>query len=199
MRRAALGALAAVLAIVSFLASAQQDQSAAPAAASAGSRVRFDTSMGSFVVRLYPERAPLTVENFLRYVREGHYDGTIFHRVIDNFVIQGGGYIPDYTSKDVHAPIPNESGNGLVNRRGTLGLARTENPHSGSAQFFINLADNAELNPLPSRWGYAVFGEVIDGMDVVDRIGHVATGKVGPFKGDAPLRQVLIEKATLLE
>ena len=115
-------------------------------------------------------RAPLTAENFLRYVRDGSYDGTVFHRVIANFVVQGGGYDDRLAERQARAPIPNESGNGLSNRRGTLGLAREDCPHSGSSQFYINLMDNAGLDPLPSRWGYAVFGRVVEGMDVVDRI-----------------------------
>jgi cyclophilin family peptidyl-prolyl cis-trans isomerase len=162
-------------------------------------RVRFDTSMGSFTVRLETERAPLTVENFLAYAREGHYDGTIFHRVINNFVAQGGAFTPTFDGKPTRAPVVNESGNGLTNRRGTLGMARLEKAHSATCQFYINLADNPDLNPLPSRWGYTVFGEVIEGMDVVDRIGHVATGAIGPFKQDAPLKSVVIDKVTLLE
>jgi peptidyl-prolyl cis-trans isomerase A (cyclophilin A)/peptidyl-prolyl cis-trans isomerase B (cyclophilin B) len=155
--------------------------------------------MGDFVIELYPDRAPLTVANFLRYVREGHYTNTLFHRVIANFVIQGGGH--DATTlklKPVHAAIPNESGNGLQNKRGTVGLARAAAPHSGNCQFYVNLVDNPELDPLPTRWGYAVFGKVIEGMDVVDRIGVTPTGSTGPFKSDAPLKPVVIEKIELL-
>ena len=132
--------------------------------------------MGSFVIELDTERAPLTVANFLEYVRAGHYNGTIFHRVINNFVAQGGGYDEKYVEKPTRAGIPNESGNGLSNRRGTVGLARTGEPHSGNAQFYINLADNPALDPQASRWGYAVFGRVVEGMNVVDDIGAVATG-----------------------
>jgi cyclophilin family peptidyl-prolyl cis-trans isomerase len=175
-------------------------QPAAPPAPAGPPRVRFDTSLGSFVVKLDKDRAPLTVESFLRYVREGYYDGTVFHRVINNFVAQGGGYDANYQVKvPAHGKVPNESGNGLTNRRGTLGMARSESPHSATTQFFLNLADNPDLNPLPTRWGYAVFGEVIEGMDVVDRMGHVATGKVASFDQDAPLKPIVIERARILE
>jgi cyclophilin family peptidyl-prolyl cis-trans isomerase len=172
----------------------------APPPAPAGPpRVRFDTSLGSFVVKLDKDRAPLTVEAFLRYVREGFYDGTVFHRVINNFVAQGGGYDANYQVKMPHSKLVNESGNGLTNRRGTIGMARSEGPHSATSQFYLNLADNPDLNPLPTRWGYTVFGEVIEGMEVVDRMGHVATGKIASFEQDAPLKPIVIEKARVLE
>jgi peptidyl-prolyl cis-trans isomerase A (cyclophilin A) len=158
-------------------------------------RVRVTTSMGDIVIELYPERAPLTVANFLRYVREGHYTNTIFHRVVGNFVIQGGGHAAgDMQLKPTHDPIPNESGNGLQNKRGAVGEARSETPHSGNAQFYIDISDNPDLDPVPARWGYTVFGRVIEGMDVVDRIGAVATGSVGQFKADAPLKPIVIQK-----
>ncbi len=188
--------VAMILLILNSSLIAQEAQPPAPAAAT---RVRFDTSMGSFIVRLEAERAPLSVENFLTYVRAGHYDGTIFHRVIQNFVAQGGGYTADHQLKQPRGTVVNESGNGLTNRRGTLGMARLEAPHSATGQFFVNLADNPDLNPLASRWGYAVFGEVVEGMDVIDRIAHVPTGEWGPFKQDAPLKPVVIEKATIVE
>jgi len=172
---------------------------APPPAAAQPTRVRFETTMGTFVIRLDAARAPLTVENFVRYLREGQYNGVLFHRVISNFLVQTGGYDTNYQLKPVHEPVVNESGNGLPNRRGSVGLARTESPHSGNCQFFINLADNPDLNPLPTRWGYAVFGEVVEGMDVIDRIGNSPTGTVGPFKENAPLKPIVIEKATLLE
>ncbi len=172
--------------------------SALPMLAGAGTQVRVTTNLGAFTIELEDERAPLTVANFLRYVREGQYAGTIFHRVIPSFVVQGGGLTPDYASRKTRESIPNEAGNGLVNLRGTVGLARTGAPHSGDAQFYVNLADNADLNPLPTRWGYAVFGRIVDGMDVVDRIGVVPTGPMGPLKSDAPQRTVLIEKAEVL-
>jgi cyclophilin family peptidyl-prolyl cis-trans isomerase len=168
----------------------------APAlAATAAPHVRVTTSMGQFVIELAPERAPLTVANFLRYVREGHYTDTLVHRVVGNFVIQGGGHAAgDMRLKPSHEAVVNESGSGLQNKRGTVGLARGDSPHSGNAQFYVNISDNPDLDPVATRWGYAVFGRVIDGMDVVDRIGAVATGTVGPFKADAPLTPVIIQK-----
>jgi cyclophilin family peptidyl-prolyl cis-trans isomerase len=162
-------------------------------------KVRVQTSAGSFVIELDTERAPLTVANFLQYVREGYYQGTIFHRVIANFVAQGGGYDEKFVEKPPHATIPNESGNGLSNRRGTIGLARTGEPHSGNSQFYVNLADNPPLDPQASRWGYAVFGRIIDGMNVVDSIGSVATGNGGPFDADVPIKPIVIEKVEELK
>ena len=155
--------------------------------------------MGGFVVALDTERAPLTVRNFLEYVQSGHYNGTLFHRVVGNFVAQGGGFDLKYTEKPQRAAIANESGNGLSNVRGTLAMARTGDPHSATAQFFVNLADNARLDPQPSRWGYAVFGRVVEGMNVLDDIGAVATGQVGPLDGDAPLKQIVIEKVEVVK
>src|SRR5437879_9605306 len=141
--------------------------------------------MGEFVIELLPDRAPLTVANFLRYVREGYYSGTLIHRVVANFVIQGGGHdAADYKLKPVHDPVVNEAGNGLQNKRATVGLARGESPHSGNAQFYVNLVDNPDLDPLPPRWGYTVFGRVLQGMDVIERIGEVATGSSGPFRSE---------------
>jgi cyclophilin family peptidyl-prolyl cis-trans isomerase len=155
-------------------------------------KVQVETNMGKFVIELDQARAPLTVANFLEYVRAGFYDGTVFHRVISGFVAQGGGFDEKYQEKPVRAGIANESGNGLSNRRGTVGLARTGDPHSGNAQFYLNIADNAALDPQPSRWGYAVFGRITQGMNVVDDIGAVATGEVGQFEKDAPLKPVII-------
>jgi cyclophilin family peptidyl-prolyl cis-trans isomerase len=164
-------------------------------ALSAPPHVRVTTSMGQFVIELAPERAPLTVANFLRYVREGHYTDTLIHRVVGNFVIQGGGHAAaDMQLRPNHESVVNESGNGLQNKRGAVGLARSEGPHSGNSQFYVNISDNPDLDPVATRWGYAVFGRVIEGMDVVDRIGAVATGSVGPFKSDAPLKPVIIQK-----
>lgn len=173
----------------------------APApAADAPPQVRVTTNMGEFVVELTPDRAPLTVANFLRYVREGYYSGTLIHRVVANFVIQGGGHAAsDLKLKPVHEAVNNESGNGLQNKRGMVGLARGESPHSGNAQFYVNLVDNPDLDPLPTRWGYAVFGRVVQGMDVVDRIGVTPTGASGPFKSDTPLKPVIIEKVELMD
>lgn len=156
--------------------------------------VRVTTSLGSFTIELDPARAPLTVASFLRYVDDSFYDGTLFHRVVADFVVQGGGLNQDYSTRKARAPIANESGNGLMNLRGTVGLARTAEPHSGDAQFYVNITDNPDLNPLPSRWGYAVFGRVVEGMDVVDRIALSPTGAAGPLTSAAPLRPVLIEK-----
>src|SRR4029077_7557819 len=151
-------------------------------AAEAPPQVRVTTNMGDFVMELNPERAPLTVANFLRYVKEGYYSGTLFHRVVANFVIQGGGHsASDLKIKAVHDPVNNESGNGLQNKRGMVGLARGESARSGNAQFYVNLVDNPDLDPLPTRWGYAVFGRVVQGMEVVDRIGVTPTGASGPF------------------
>jgi len=161
-------------------------------------RVRVTTSLGAFVVELQRDRAPLTVENFVGYVKSGYYTNTLFHRVIANFVIQGGGVGPDYKAKPTLKPIPNEAGNGLKNLRGTVGLARASGPHSGDVQFYVNIADNADLDPLPTRWGYAVFGRVVEGMEVVDRISVSPTGAQGPFKADAPVKAVVIQKIELL-
>ncbi len=133
-------------------------------------------------------------------MKEGYYSGTLFHRVIANFVIQGGGHdATDYKLKPVHDSIFNESGNGLQNKRGTVGLARSDPAHSGNAQFYVNLVDNPDLDPLPTRWGYAVFGKIVEGMDVIDRIGVTPTGASGPFKSDAPLKPVVIEKIVLVD
>ncbi|HSG65915.1 MAG TPA: peptidylprolyl isomerase, partial [Gammaproteobacteria bacterium] len=145
-----------------------------------------------------PERAPFTAQNFLNYVRQGHYEGTIFHRVIHGFVAQAGGFLPDFTEKPVGQSVVNESGNGLSNLRGTIGLARTSEPHSGTAQFYLNLADNLDLNPRPTRWGYTVFGRVIEGMDVVDEIGQKPTGAGGVFERDVPAETIVIERAEIL-
>ena len=171
----------------------------APAADQA-TQVRVTTNMGEFVIELMPDRAPLTVANYLRYVKEGYYSGTLIHRVVANFVIQGGGHsASDLKLKPVHDPVNNESGNGLQNKRGMVGLARGESAHSGNAQFYVNLVDNPDLDPLPTRWGYAVFGRVVQGMDVVDRIGVTPTGASGPFKSDTPLKPVIIEKVEVVD
>jgi cyclophilin family peptidyl-prolyl cis-trans isomerase len=161
-------------------------------------RVRVETNQGSFVIELDAARAPITVKSFLDYVREGHYSGTIFHRVIANFIAQGGGYDEKRVEKPTREGIPNESGNGLSNRRGTIALARTGDPHSGTAQFYINLADNASLDPQPTRWGYTVFGRVVDGMRVIDDIGAVATGGSDEFE-NAPVKPIVILKMEVLK
>jgi cyclophilin family peptidyl-prolyl cis-trans isomerase len=161
-------------------------------------RVRVTTNFGAFVIEMQRDRAPLTVDNFLAYVRSGYYTNTLFHRTIANFVIQGGGVGPDYKAKPTQKSIPNEAGNGLKNLRGTVGLARASGPHSGDCQFYVNVADNADLDPLPTRWGFAVFGRVIEGMEVVDRISVSPTGAMGPFKQDAPMQPVIIQKIDLI-
>jgi cyclophilin family peptidyl-prolyl cis-trans isomerase len=158
------------------------------AGAASVERVRVTTNFGAFIIEMQRDRAPLTVENFLTYVRSGYYTNTLFHRVISNFVIQGGGVGPDYKAKPTQKSIPNEAGNGLKNLRGTV----------GDVQFYVNVADNADLDPLPTRWGFAVFGRVIEGMEVVDRISVSPTGAMGPFKQDAPLRAVVIQKIDLM-
>ncbi len=179
-----------------FQPSLAADPPAAPAKAAPAAPIQMQvvTSMGNFTIELLPERAPLTVAQFSKYVDQGFYSGTIFHRVIPNFVIQGGGFDTDFKLKGSPTKVVNESGNGLTNQRGTVGLARPAEPHAGDVQFYVNLYDNAALDPNQSRWGYAVFGKVVQGMDVVDRIGNVATGSKGPFKEDAPLQPVVIER-----
>jgi peptidyl-prolyl cis-trans isomerase A (cyclophilin A) len=165
--------------------------SATPAAAAP--HVQVVTSMGNFTIELNPERAPLTVANFLSYVDQGHYTNSIIHRVVPNFVIQGGGFDSDYKALPAPVRVVNESGNGLSNVRGTVGQARSTEPHSGNAQFYVNLSDNSALDPNQTRWGYAVFGRVIAGMDVVDHIANVATGAHPPMiKEEAPLKPIII-------
>ncbi len=159
--------------------------------------VELQTNHGNIRIELDAERAPKTVENFLNYVRAGQFDGTIFHRVIDGFMIQGGGFEPGMKQKPTQAPIANEANNGLKNDRYTIAMARTSDPHSATAQFFINVADNAFLNhtaPTPQGWGYAVFGKVVEGQDVVDKIKGVKTGRKG-FHDDVPVEDVVILKA----
>ncbi len=161
-------------------------------------RVVFDTTFGAFTIELEDERAPKTVQNFLAYVDAGHYAGTVFHRVIDGFMTQGGGFDATYEKKATRPPVQNEADNGLKNTRGTVAMARTSDPHSATAQFFVNVADNAFLDhrsKAGSEWGYTVFGRVVDGMDVVDKIKSVKTGAQGPFAKDAPLEPVVIQGA----
>ena len=170
------------------------------ATASAETRVRMETNAGTILLALDEEKAPKTVENFLRYVEEGFYEGTIFHRVIDNFMIQGGGFTESYQRKQTRAPIENEAKNGLKNTRGSIAMARTSDPHSATAQFFINVNNNDFLD-YPSRdgWGYTVFGNVIEGMEVVDKIRQVETGPGGPFQSDAPKTPVIINRVTVIK
>jgi cyclophilin family peptidyl-prolyl cis-trans isomerase len=171
-----------------------------PPLAAAGDfpQVRFETTAGNFVIELDDDRAPLTVANFMQYVKDGFYEGTVFHRVIANFVIQGGGYTVELEAKPTRGPVPNESGNGLQNRRLTVAMARTAEPHSADAQFYINLADNLDLDPKPTRWGYTVFGQVIDGAEVVDEIGYRPTEPKDPFQ-NYPAVPVIIERTVLVE
>ncbi|POR53739.1 peptidyl-prolyl cis-trans isomerase B (cyclophilin B) [Paraburkholderia eburnea] len=163
--------------------------------------VELHTNHGVIKLELNAEKAPKTVANFLEYVKSGHYDGTVFHRVIDGFMIQGGGFEAGMKQKPTQAQIENEANNGLKNERGTIAMARTNDPHSASAQFFINVADNDFLNhssPTPQGWGYAVFGKVVDGLDVVEKIKSVKTGSKG-FHQDVPVDDVVIEKAVIVE
>ncbi|MDC9623929.1 peptidylprolyl isomerase B [Xenorhabdus sp. XENO-7] len=163
--------------------------------------VTFHTNFGDVVINTFADKAPVTVENFLNYCREGFYDNTIFHRVINGFMIQGGGFEPGMTQKTVKAPIQNEANNGLKNTRGTLAMARTNDPHSATAQFFINVVDNDFLNfrsERPDGWGYCVFAEVVEGMDVVDKIKGVSTGRSGMHQ-DVPNEDVIVERVTISE
>ena len=161
-------------------------------------QIKVETSAGNFVLELDDSRAPLSVANFLQYVADGFYAGTVFHRVVNGFVIQGGGFTPDLKLKPPKPAVPNESGNGLSNRRGTVAMARTGEPHSADAQFYINLADNLALDPKPTRWGYTVFGQVIEGLDIVDEIGHRSTGTRDGMQ-DVPVEPVVIRKVSVLK
>lgn len=183
--------LALFLTIVAWPAAAQDT-------ASQPLQVRFETTMGTFTVALDTGRAPLSAASIARYAADGHYDGTIFHRVVPGFAVQGGGYAVDGTEKPARDPVPNESGNGLTNRRGTVALARGPDPHSAAAEFYVNLADNINLDPRPDRWGFAVVGKVVEGMDVIDRIAAVRTGARGPFPAETPLEPVVIRRAEVL-
>ena len=163
--------------------------------------VELHTNHGVIKLELDAEKAPKSVENFLNYVKAGHYDNTVFHRVIDGFMIQGGGFEPGMKQKPTEAPITNEANNGLKNVKGSLAMARTNDPHSATAQFFINVNDNDFLNhssPTPQGWGYTVFGKVVDGLDIVEKIRKVKTGSKG-FHQDVPVDDVVIEKAVVVE
>ena len=202
MFRTALLSLALVAA--SFAVSAQEAQpapAAAPAVA-ASTKVRLNTNMGQIVIELNAAKAPKTVENFLQYVKDKHYDGTIFHRVIPTFMIQGGGFNADMTQKPTRAPVENEANNGLSNVRGSVAMARTMDPHSAAAQFFINVVDNPNLNHVSKEngytWGYAVFGKVVSGMEVVDAIKGVTTAPKAPLPSDVPTSPVVINSAEIL-
>ena len=165
-------------------------------------QVEMRTSMGVIVLELQPENAPETVKNFLQYVKDGFYNGTVFHRVIADFMIQGGGFTPDLQQKKTRDPVKHEGGNGLRNQVGTIAMARTADPHSGTSQFFINVVDNQMLDfrgPGPQEIGYTVFGRVIKGLDVVNKIRSVETTGRGPFRSDVPVQTVTIEKVTLID
>ena len=186
-RRAALAGLA-----LAALASSALANDAAP-------QVKFETTLGNFVVEVYPDKAPKTVENFLLYVKSKQYDGTIFHRVIPNFMVQGGGYNAKYEEKIVRPPIPLEAQNGLKHETGTIAMARTNDPNSARAQFFVNVKDNPSLNAKGSADGYTVFGRVVSGMETINKIRDIPTGSGGPFATDAPKTPVLINSATLVK
>ena len=168
-------------------------------ALAADPQVDLRTSAGTIRIELYPAKAPKTVENFLQYVRDGHYNGTVFHRVIDGFMVQGGGFDRSYKQKPTREPIPNEAKNGLTNDLGTLVMARTNAPHSASAQFFINVKNNDFLNAASAQdgWGYAVFGKVVSGLDVVMKIAKSPTGP-GATGNDVPREQIVIEQASIV-
>jgi cyclophilin family peptidyl-prolyl cis-trans isomerase len=189
----------AVAVLVLAVVGAGSANAADPQPAKAHPRVALDTSKGKIVLELYPDKTPKSVENFLQYVRSGFYDGVIFHRVIPGFMIQGGGFTADMTQKPTKGSIQNEADNGLRNERGTIAMARTGDPHSASAQWFINVADNRSLDhkgKTQAGWGYAVFGKVVEGMDVADAIVGVRTTTKGPY-GDVPVEPVVIKKATV--
>jgi cyclophilin family peptidyl-prolyl cis-trans isomerase len=162
--------------------------------------VTLETSLGTFKLELDADKAPLTVANFTSYAKAGHYNGLVFHRVIKNFMIQGGGYDEKMKQRDTKAPVKNEAKNGLKNARGTIAMARTSDPHSASSQFFINHKDNEFLDyPGQDGWGYCVFGKVTEGMDVVDKIGAAPTGSLPPFGRDVPLTTIVIKSVTVQE
>ena len=169
----------------------------------AAPQVTFKTSLGEFTVELYPDKAPKTVDNFLEYVNSGFYDGTVFHRVVDNFMVQGGGFTQDLKHKPTRPAIPNEANNGLSNVRGSLAMARTMDPQSATAQFFINVVDNPRIDfsgdQNSQTWGYCVFGKVISGMDVIDKIKALPTGAMGPFLSEVPMPPPVIEKASMVK
>lgn len=169
-------------------------------ALAADPQVDIKTNLGTIRLELYPAKAPKTVENFLKYVSDGHYNGTVFHRVIDGFMIQGGGFETSYRQKPTREAVQNEAKNGLKNDVGTIAMARTNAPHSATAQFFINVKDNDFLNAERAQdgWGYTVFGKVVSGMDVVTKIAKTPTGSGGPFRSDVPKQPVVIESVTVI-
>ena len=165
----------------------------------AAPKVVFQTTLGEFVVEVYPDKAPKTVENFLRYVKDKHYNGTIFHRVIGNFMVQGGGYKVDLDQKPTRPPIVLEASNGLKNEAGTIAMARTGEPNSATSQFFVNVKDNQSLNAKGNADGYAVFGKIVSGMDVIEKIRTTPTGAKGMFNSDVPTTPIVINSATLVK
>ena len=191
--------LCLLLCLALFPALGRAQEAAPDAGQGAPPRVRVVTNAGDFVIELDRGRAPLTVEAFLKYVDQGFYNGVVFHRVVAGFVAQTGGFTVAMEQKPVTTPVFNESGNGLSNLRGTVGFARSNDPHSGTSQFYINLADNIDLNPRPTRWGYAVFGKIVEGMEVVDDIGHRPTANGGPFDRNVPVDPVIVERIELIE
>ncbi|MBX9835018.1 MAG: peptidyl-prolyl cis-trans isomerase [Burkholderiaceae bacterium] len=196
-RNSALALISIALAAIFSVATPVAAQEAANAASAP--KVKLSTSLGDIVVQLDAAKAPKTVQNFLQYVKDKHYDGTIFHRVINGFMVQGGGFTPDMAQKPVRAPIALEAANGLKNDKYTIAMARTNVPDSATAQFFINVKDNAMLNaPQPDGHGYAVFGKVVQGSDIVDKIKAVATGSKGGHQ-DVPTTAVTITSATLVK
>ena len=183
-------------------ASASEAASSETAVVTVNPRVALHTNLGDIILELDAAKAPLSTQNFLAYAKDGFYNGTVFHRVIDNFMAQGGGYTTDLQPKPTRASIQNEANNGLSNLRGTVAMARTNDPHSANAQFFINLVDNPRLDYVSDQngmtWGYAVFGKVVEGMDVIDKIRAIPTGGQGPFRTDVPTQTVVIERAEVL-
>lgn len=203
LRSVLLLTLGLLLPLGAFAQTATGTPDAADGATTAKPRVLMTTSLGDITIELDAEKAPRSVENFLQYVRDGFYDGTIFHRVIANFMIQGGGFTPDLRQKPTRPAIANEAKNKLTNKRGSVAMARTSDPNSATAQFFINTVDNRNLDHVSDEraetWGYAVFGEVVSGMEVVDAIRNTPTGPKGPFRGDVPATDIVIQKITILE
>ena len=200
MFKTKLRRLFVLLALVVAAGTMMSDQTETQADEGGSPLVTFETTHGAFTVALEPEAAPETVANFVQYARDGHYDGTIFHRVIAGFMIQGGGYTERYEQLKTRAPVQNEAPDAPGNDRGTIAMARTADPHSATAQFFINVVDNDFLNHTAKTargWGYAAFGRVVDGMETVDRIAALQTGPGGPFPSDVPKEAVVIEKATV--
>lgn len=195
-----LAAVSLALAALAPVAAAQDESASENPFMKERPTVIVHTSMGPITIELYEDEAPISVENFLEYARSGHYDGTIFHRVIRNFMIQGGGFDPEFEQKPTRDPITNEADNGLTNKRGSVAMARTGMPHSASAQFFINTVDNPSLDHRGTQsgrtWGYAVFGQVTEGMDVVDAIRAVETTSRPPYS-DVPVEPVIIERVEI--